>query len=246
MNVGPQFFDLQVRFASRAADVTGISLEDALLHYTNIYVRLGCGIDLDGTSPSWQQYLRAIAGLELEKLPVRTYEFWMDVGGSRSGPVLHARRGCFGFTRTSEQRVHLHFVAGDHSGTSPLSPEELPLRASELGELLGTLPPDSYVHGRSWMYNLDRYRSLFPQQYLSSAVRIAPPWTRLPLWGQILHSDGSVRDAARVHFLERLAVASDERGLQACFRHPVYELAAPVSVFQRQRPIEDERAMSPR
>ena len=231
MNVSPEFFELQIRFAIRAGAVAGLDVEEALLRYTNIYVRLGCGVVVDPSSPRWRSYLGGIT--ELDKLPGWTYELWERVGGRTSGPVLHSRQGCFGFTRASAQHVHLHFVAGENKGASALSPEELPARASELRELLSALPADTRVHGRSWMYNLKRYRSLFPYEYLETAVPIEPPWQRLPLWGQLLHADGSVRQGCRAYFLDRLALATDEAALQTCFRYPVYELSAPAAVFQR-------------
>ena len=35
------FLDVQVRFAQRVRVITGVPLEDALLSYTNLYVRFG-------------------------------------------------------------------------------------------------------------------------------------------------------------------------------------------------------------
>lgn len=37
MNYPKQFFEINLRFAQRVADVSGRPIESALLHYTNLY-----------------------------------------------------------------------------------------------------------------------------------------------------------------------------------------------------------------
>ena len=47
-----EFFDLQIRFAGRVAELSGMPLAQALLDYTNFYVRFGLGRDFDAANRS--------------------------------------------------------------------------------------------------------------------------------------------------------------------------------------------------
>ena len=64
MNYPKGFFDLNLRFAQKVAELSGQPFEIALLHDTNLYIRFGLGRDFDATNSSWQEYL---AGLHLQK-----------------------------------------------------------------------------------------------------------------------------------------------------------------------------------
>lgn len=45
------FFDLQFQFAEKVAVLSGLPLAEALLKYTNFYVRFGLGRDFDRAHP---------------------------------------------------------------------------------------------------------------------------------------------------------------------------------------------------
>ena len=51
------FFDLQLRFAQRISELSGLPLPRVLLEYTNLYVRFGLGRDFRPGNPVWQAYL---------------------------------------------------------------------------------------------------------------------------------------------------------------------------------------------
>ena len=59
-----EFFELQVEFAKKLSEVSGISLADALLNYTNFYRRFGLGRTGDPTNPVWQEFISLV---EIEK-----------------------------------------------------------------------------------------------------------------------------------------------------------------------------------
>jgi len=52
-----EFFDLRIRFASRGAELSGMALEQALLDYTNLYMRFGLGRDFDAGHPIWVDFV---------------------------------------------------------------------------------------------------------------------------------------------------------------------------------------------
>ena len=55
------FFALQLRFAARVAELSGLPFTEAVGSYTNIYVRLGMGQQLDHANPDWLEYISALA-----------------------------------------------------------------------------------------------------------------------------------------------------------------------------------------
>ncbi len=54
------FFDLQFQFAEKVAVLSGLPLAEALLKYTNFYVRFGLGRDFDRAHPGWREYLAGL------------------------------------------------------------------------------------------------------------------------------------------------------------------------------------------
>jgi len=55
-----EFFDLQLRFAAKVAELSGLPLTETVGSHTNIYVRLGMGPQLDTENPEWLEYLSAL------------------------------------------------------------------------------------------------------------------------------------------------------------------------------------------
>jgi hypothetical protein len=51
MDYSKEFFEIQLRFARKVAEVSPQSLENTLLHYTNFYIRFGLGRDFDAANP---------------------------------------------------------------------------------------------------------------------------------------------------------------------------------------------------
>ena len=225
-----EFFDLQLRFAARVAEVSGRSLADAVGNYTNIYVRLGMGHRLDVANPDWQRYVEALAKM---REPAR----WTHMVHRRrislpTGPVLASSVGCFSYSLAGEDLVRLHFDPGEHPVKSPLAVASQALRQRELAALLTglktSLGESVRIVGASWLYNLASYRRLFPERYLASLETVAHPYQRMPLWGQFLNRDRRVRSEAATRFLAAVARVSDVSELSACFPCSVLATTAPA------------------
>lgn len=228
-----EFFELQLRFAKRVAELTGISLSEAVGSHTNIYVRLGMGQQLDLGNPHWQDYLAGLAGAR-EKA-----EWTHSIHASRlqvpAGPTLANAVGCFSYALVGQDRARLHFHAGDCASESPLSLENRDLRQRELTSLFSELRASSSesmrIVGASWLYNLQSYRRLFPEPYLAALQPTAHPYQRMPLWGQFLTRDRQVRPQARERFLRDVAHASDLSELDLCFPFSVLTSTSPARWF---------------
>ena len=228
-----EFFDLQLRFAKRVAELSGVSLTEAVGSHTNIYVRPGMGQRLDLSNSDWQDYLA-------ELTTVNEKAEWTHAVHVRrlhvpAGPGATDAVGCFSYVLLGPDRARLHFHARDRTSESPLSRESLHLRQRELASLLSRLRASSSesmkIVGASWLYNLRSYRRLFPEPYLASLRAIAHPYQRMPLWGQFLTRDRRVRPEARARFLEGVTQASSLSDLDLCFPFSVLTTTSPVKWF---------------
>jgi hypothetical protein len=229
------FFDLQVQFACRVANLSGLTLEQALLDYTNLYIRFGLGRVFDRDHPGWRQYLD---GLQHSADPrAWTYRFYLACPHDVEPPSLVASFGCFSYAKPDGERLRLHFENRDSSGHAPLSRERQWARLAELRALFAhveqTEPAGLRVAGTSWLYNLPAYRRLFPDSYLASARAVSARFRNMPLWGQFVDRHGGVRRDAAETFLERLSRQAGLDGIDRCFPLQPLALEAPVADFCR-------------
>jgi hypothetical protein len=228
-----EFFDLQLRFSAKVAQIANIPPAQALLDYTNLYVRLGLGRAFDAMHPGWQEF---VTGLETAPEPAAwIVRFLKERSPDPSPPDVIATVGCFSYGRLDPTRIRIHFHNVEPPGTSPLSDDRMERRLHELGMLFHQASEagevSSTVVGTSWLYNLPAYRRLFPATYLASATLASPRFRNMPLWGQFLQRDGSVRKTSSRIFLDRLSRQETLEHLSSCFPlQPLY-MEAPVSDF---------------
>jgi hypothetical protein len=226
-----EFFDLQLRFAQRVAELLGRPFRETVGCYTNLYVRLAMGQRLDASNADWQRYL---AGLIVAPEPVTwTHAVHLRRLHLHSGPTPARTEGCFSYELVGADRVRLHFHAA--GAQAPLSPESYGERLSELADLFAHLKAASsdglQVIGASGLYHLDCYRRLFPERYLASLQAIDHPYQRMPLWGQFLRRDRTVRSEAGSRFLAEVARAATLSELARCFPLRVLTTTAPATWF---------------
>jgi len=83
------FFDLQLQFANKVTDLSGLPLAGVLLEYTNLYIRFGLGRDFDPAHPTWQEYL---AGLQdTDDIREWTYAFYLTRSDAVAGSFWTGR-----------------------------------------------------------------------------------------------------------------------------------------------------------
>jgi hypothetical protein len=227
------FFELNLEFAHKAAEVTGQPWQAALLHYTNLYIRFGLGRDFDPCHPAWQAYLH---GLREASDPAGwTCQFYRQRPEPVGLPPGEVAFGCFSYTLWDAQRVRLHFHNADPAPFSPLSRDRLPHRCRELSAMFAALrarvDPAAVVIGGSWLYNLEAYCRLFPPAFVASARPGDGDFPYLTLWGQFLDRHGQVKLDLAETFHQRLAQPCSLEHLVDCFPYPVLYLEAPLQVF---------------
>ena len=226
-----EFFELQLRFAERVAGLSGVPFVEAVGCYTNLYVRLAMGQRLDASNADWQRYLAGL--LAAPEQAAWTQAIHLRRLHLHSGPTSARTEGCFSYEIVGVDSIRLHFHAA--RAEAPLSAGSCRDRLSELADLFAHLKTSSsdgvQVIGASWLYNLDCYRRLFPERYLASLHTIEHPYQRMPLWGQFLRRDRTVRPEEGSRFLARVAQAESLSDLARCFPLGVLTTTAPASWF---------------
>jgi hypothetical protein len=235
-----EFCALNLRFARRVVEVSGVSLPEALLRHTHLYMAFGLGRSFEPAAPFWQAFL---AGLEQAADPVDyTFQVCCQAQAERPRTMPEVSFGCFTYAVWDGGRVRLHFFRAT-PGQSPLRRAHLPERVAELKALFAyvraCVPPAASVVGGSWLYNLEAYCRLFPAEIIRTAVADQPPETQyIALWGQFLDHAGQVKPDVAGEFLRRLQAARDLPGVLASFPFPVLRLEAPIEAFYRHFEIK--------
>ena len=164
-----------------------------------------------------------------------TYRFYLARPPAGAPPGIVATFGCFSYARQSEGRIRLHFGNAEPDGHSPLGIERRDRRLADLAALFGhvkrTMQAPPRVVGASWLYNLEAYRRLFPKSYLATAHVLHGRFQHMPLWGQFVNRDGTVRESVARDFLERLGRLTSLESLDECFPLPVLTAEAPARQF---------------
>ena len=228
---GKAFFDLQLELARKVAALSGLPLSSAALDYTNFYIRFGLGRGFDENHPDWQRY--AVGLRDSPDASDWTFRFYSRRPDAMAAPAVVATFGCFAYSRSSDDRIRLHFQNVEPPGQSPLAQERREHRRAELVALFGhvkqTMSAPPRVAGASWLYNIDAYRRLFPESYLAAARVLQRRFRHMPLWGQFVDRHGEVRDGVAAEFRRRLERQSALDDLDRCFPFQVLapEASAP-------------------
>ena len=226
------WFALQLRCAERAAAIVNLPIEEALLRFTVVYLRLGLGPTFDPDAPLWREYLRGVASAG--DRAAFTAAFCAEYGLPQAASPF----GCFGYTHVPEEgRIRLHFVNADRSGAGPLSRERISVRRAELralfAEVAGCCSSVRTVRGNSWLHGIAAYRRLYPPEYGASALPapMAEEFQYMALWGQFLDHRGEIKAALARPFLAGLARARTIDALSAAVPRQVYEAECAIKPF---------------
>lgn len=232
MNYPRRFFDLNLLFAHKVAEVSGQSFDSALLHYTNLYIRFGLGWDLSAANPVWQEYLSGLNAVA--DRGEWTYHFYLNRQPAVPA-VLQLPFGCFSYDVVDGGRIRLHFHNTEPAGCSPLSKDCMSHRLAELKNMFAHVKQavsiPTTVIGASWLYNLEAYRRLFPPAYLATSQVGEDDFAYLPLWGQFINHRGQINEERVEQFLLRLDRQHDCVGLAGCFPFQVLHLESSIEDF---------------
>lgn len=233
MNYPKRFFEINLHFAKRVAELSGQPIEITLLHYTNLYIRFGLGRDFDATNSIWQSYLAGF--YQVEDTAEWTYRFYLEQQQRVATQLHDLPFGCFSYTIVDGNRIRLHFHNDESSEHSPLSQSQSGKRLAELNSMFTHIKQDASgptnVIGASWLYNLEAYRRLFPPKYLATAQVSSNDFPYLPLWGQFIDHSGQVKENLIAQFLACLDKQHHIKSIEKCFPFSVLYLESSIQEF---------------
>lgn len=236
--LGP-YFEAQLRLAGRMAELMGVVLGEAAYRHTNLSRRFGQGVPvLTPPTEAWLAYavrLEAASSLaEQVALSQAMFRAATDEATPRAG-----RFGCFAFETPKDGVVKIHFSNRDTDAAGgPLASAKIERRKAELAAMVRSIaarhPDATHIAGRSWLYNIEAYRRLFPPDYVATRA-IAPGPVYLSgtsSWGQLIDSRETIRADVRDALMANLAHLDAEAPWTA-FPFPVLAVQAPVGTFLR-------------
>ena len=114
----------------------------------------------------------------------------------------------------------IHQVQGQ--GISPLRTCSVPDRRADLGAMFRYIKKHEFqvttVEGNSWLYNLEAYRRLFPEEYTAGMVLNEDPDLQyLMIWGQFFDHSWRVREEPAKTLLWAAGELSHAEQVRACF-----------------------------
>jgi len=231
------YFDLQLRFAWRLSERSGLPLRGAVLGFTNLHRRFGLGDPVQGPAPAWESFIGPLERLGDDVHRKAWAQDFYRRCAAEAPPAEQQHFGSFACEAPDALGVlRLHFVNRDgDDGVGPLSRAKMARRRGELVQLFGFVreqfPQATAVRGVSWLYHLEAYRRLFPPAYGASAR----PAQRVRLsgsssWGQFLRHDGAIKAELRDALLQRLDTL-DVGAPWRTFPLPALVAEAPVELF---------------
>ena len=235
MNYPKRFFEINLQFAHKVAEILDQPIEETLLHYTNFYIRFGLGRDFASTHPVWQEFLVGLS--QVEDTAEWTHRFYLKQQCQVADKFQESPFGCFSYTIMQGNKIRLHFHNNESSGYSPLGKNRMSQRLAELTRMFRSIQQEvrrgrgTNIIGASWLYNLESYRRLFPPAYLVTAQVGSNDFPYLPLWGQFIDQWGRVKENLVAQFLERLHNQQGIEGIERCFPYQVLHLESSVEEF---------------
>ena len=207
------FFDLQIQFAQKLSEVSGIPFSELLLSHTGLYHFFKLGKVVNVNNPVWQKFISKGD----QNMAERAYDLYLQVQRAReSYPENKKPRrihfGCFQHDYNEQEKtVYIHFGNTEKKG-SPF--DDMGKRKQELKDMFKYIkenhPEAKYVRGDSWLYNLEKYREIFPAEYSAHLEPSKTPYLALSTWGQFLDRNHETRREALNSFKQRLQAAQTQ------------------------------------
>ena len=233
------YFEAQLRLARRMSELTGAAIGESAFRFTNLHRRLGFGTPGPAPSEAWAAYAAELAALDSLADQVTWTKAAFAAGCDEVlPPPDQTAFGCFAHEPPSPEgvvRIHFHNKDTDEAG-GPLAAAKADRRRAELAALVRHIveahPQARTIQGKSWLYNLEAYRRLFPPDYAASrAIATGPLKLQgTSSWGQLIDSREAIRPSARDAFVANLQTL-DPAAPWLAFPLRVLTAEAPVGSF---------------
>ncbi|MEO2003245.1 MAG: hypothetical protein ABGY41_04030 [Candidatus Poribacteria bacterium] len=233
-----EFFDLQVTFGRKVAEIQGVPLTDLLMEWTIIRQLLHLRVSPTTPNAVWSEYIKGVeAGDDPAAAAHALYTRRLAEGARDEDEPRYWGCFCHAYPWRGEPTVGMHFGNRDLTSHGTLSRERMPARMSELRAMFSHIReahPDAVtVRGSSWMHNIPAYQRLFPPEYVASAEPHGHETGFWALWGQFIARDGGLRESTVRPFLANLRTQTTVDGCLRCFPYEVLKPRCDIGAFYR-------------
>jgi hypothetical protein len=250
-----EHLDLRLQFAEALARAQHIPLLQAVRRYTDVYNQLHIGgrpaVLPPDVAERRAQFESAFAATEDDH--ERVMQLMVDRYKSRSERQIDlVMLGNFSYEFDEKTKsIEMHFVsrpdlmvrAADDS-PSALSAASVEKTKSDLADMFRyirrTHPDAVRVEGRSWLYNIEAYRRLFPPEYVATHTVEEVDGGQTPTpstWGQFSDRKGNLNHERAQQFLDNMQKLDPEHPQRAFPLQPL-SVKAPIEHFYRFYGIE--------
>lgn len=239
-----EYFDMQVRFASKFSEITGEPFGDCLLKYTALYRRLtNTKLKANEPSENWTRLVSKLNPQDPEHTTDAIYQEYQKQPHSIYSPPEQKSDGkhfgAHGYDYYPDKKlIKVHFDNITRGERSALAKEYQADRIVDLtmmfSSIKNTHPEATTVMGGSWLYNLQSYRRLFPESFTANMRVLTPPEMSFQgnsLWGQFLNSSGGAKEENCSRFLDNISIAKSETDLIDAFPYKVLQPKADINDF---------------
>ena len=225
------FFDLQIQFAKKLSEVSGIPFPELLLSHTGLYHFFKLGKVVDGNNPVWREFISQGD----QNMAERAYDLYLQVQRAReSSPESKKPRrmhfGCFQYDYNEQEKtIDIHFGNTEKTGSPS---DDIGKRKQELKDMFEYIkehhPEAKYVRGDSWLNHLDKAKEIFPSEYTAHLEPSPTQYLALSTWGQFLDRNHETRPEAFKFFKQRLQAAQTWDEVLKCI--PLMSLQASTNI----------------
>lgn len=205
-----EFIGLQTEVAREVSDRLNVPMSKVVDYYTSIF-----------HTYLWPDSDNYIPIDEMDNVQISSTVHEKEVSYSQEQPMTeyndYDRFGCFSYFAhtggTGEKlkgRIDIHFSNAEFDVTGPLDKEKIERRLHELKDMFTDIkknfPEASFVRGDSWLYNIDAYTRLFPNEYVSQPMIDDSPeaLTTGRVWGQFCDSHLELKKELGEQFLRNI------------------------------------------
>lgn len=180
-----EYFDAQIRFATKWAELSGDDIEQTLMTKTALGRRLGLtdGVDKDGNDIS-----SLIDGeSDPDEITQKLYKRYTSLESSLyvEKDLSSEGRKYFGYDYYPDNKqnngrntIKIHYENNSRGERSGLSKDQLADRQSELKKMVSSVieehPEAEEVIGGSWLYNMPAYVASFPDEFTDNMAVLVP------------------------------------------------------------------------
>lgn len=228
------YIEFQYRFVKVLVDKFNLNTLEAIFDYTNIYLLLTLDFSFNKENDIWKDFIKNYQD-NTEYIYIKYLE--SNNNSKRRDIEKSEPFGCFSYHYEEDDKsIKLHFSNNDTSEFGPLSKERIEVRKIELVEMFKEIknkyPVAQNVKGKSWLYNFEAYKRLFPSPFVKSLKEyVGDEWKYMTLWGQFLDSKGSVKADLANDFLNCSKSKKSVNEIQKCFPFMIFLAQTKISDF---------------